>query len=72
MSHKPDYAYMQDEAVQALKAMRNIRAMADRLSEVSVRTGKIKAAAWTVDNALDKLAHMIFLHQKQTRRASGK
>lgn len=56
----------------ASACMRLLREFTNELSEVTVRTGKIKTATWDVDHALDKLAHQVFLHQKQTRRASGK
>ena len=65
------YDNMHHHVNEALRSMRILRRFTGELSEVTRRSGKIKAASWAVDNALDKLAHEIFLHQKQTRRAEN-
>ena len=66
------YDNMHNAVSEALLRMWEVRRETQHLSEVTRRTGKIKTASWRVDQALDKLAHEVFLHQKQTRRAAGK
>ncbi len=68
MSHE----ILQSQISSMSRALRQFRHDMCGLSQAKMRINKIQMEAWRVECQLEKLAHSVFLHEKQSRRASGK